>query len=257
MASRSTTLSEENVADLLEQYGSSLVIEDEWIRIPRRAFSSSGEDDIVAIPRYLNSLATLRFLGLSKDAANATWERYQSSSLYEVDDIINFAKATVRAGHDTDLVDDNDWIAAMRTMGASEDLRTRIMTPGHQDIRMMKTPMAWVLQTMKERYDVLCFPVSDADVRTLGGSSWNARTTMCLLGGRAKGCQRMSLLRQDKVTRRKDTNAKGLRLSRWMMRLATRSILRWKVLSKMEKVMTRSKVNGVHCTEVCTESPGR
>ncbi len=163
MASRSTTLSEENVADLIEQYGSSLVIEDEWIRVPRRAFSSSGEDDIVAIPRHRNSLATLRFLGLSKEAANATWERYRTSFLFEVDDIINFAKATVRAGQDTDSVNDTEWIAAMRTMGVSKDLRTRIMTPEHEDIRMMETPMAWVIETMEDRYDVLGFPVSNAD----------------------------------------------------------------------------------------------
>ena len=163
MASRSTTLSEVNVAYLTEEFGSFLIIEDEWIRFPRRALGFSDEDDMITIPRNRNSLATLRFLGLSKEAAHATWERYQTSVLFDVDDIINFAKAKVRAGQDTDSVDDTEWIAAMRTMGASKDLRTRIMTPGHEDIRMLKTPMAWVVQTMKERYDALCFPKSIAD----------------------------------------------------------------------------------------------
>ncbi len=37
---------------------------------------------------------------MSKEAANAIWERYQTSFLFKVDDIINFAKGTVRAGQD-------------------------------------------------------------------------------------------------------------------------------------------------------------
>ncbi|KAM0795268.1 hypothetical protein BDR22DRAFT_977122 [Usnea florida] len=152
MASRSTTLSEVNVAQLAEQFGSSLVVEEDWIQIPRRALSSSDEDDIVSIPRNHNSLATLRYLGLSKEAASATWQRYHTSFLYNTDDIINFAKGTVRSGRDTDAVEDNEWIAAMRTMGASKELRTRIMIPEYQNIRLIKTPMAWVLQTMKERW---------------------------------------------------------------------------------------------------------
>ena len=66
MSTRSTVLSEETVADLGELFGPIVFIERDWIHISRRALNSSEEDGSITIPRELNSLATLRFLGLSK-----------------------------------------------------------------------------------------------------------------------------------------------------------------------------------------------
>lgn len=150
-SSRLTVFTEDSITDLEEQFGSSLSISGEWIQIPRRAFSSADDNEIITIPRELNSKATLRFLGLSKAATDETWSRYAKFLEQRDDDIFNFAKATVRGGQDTASIDNEDWIIAMRTMGVRKVLRNRIMTPGFESIRLIKTPQAWVLQTFKER----------------------------------------------------------------------------------------------------------
>lgn len=127
-------------------------IEGDWIQLPHRAFSSLEDDTITATPRLLNSAATLRFLGLSKSATHETWTRY--SKFLETggeDDIISVALATIRGGQNADSTDDDDWYAAMKSMGASKVLRGRIMTPGFNSIRLSKSPLVWVLQTVKER----------------------------------------------------------------------------------------------------------
>ena len=149
--SRSTVLTEDSVSELGERFGKFLSIQGEWINVPRRALSSSEDDEIIAIPRELNSIATLRFLGLSKDSANQTWSRYSRFLQTGDDDIISFALATVDGGQDTASTENDDWIAAMRTMGAGKILRNRIMTSGFDFIRHTKTPKIWVLQTLKER----------------------------------------------------------------------------------------------------------
>ena len=107
--SRSTVLTEDSVSELGERIGKSLSIQGEWINVPRRALGSSEDDEIIAIPRELNSIATLRFLGLSKDSANQTWSRY--SRFLQTggdDDIISFALATVNGGQDTASTENDD-----------------------------------------------------------------------------------------------------------------------------------------------------
>lgn len=150
-SSRLTVLTEDSVTDLKERFGNSLSIQEEWIQVPRRAFNSSKDNEVIAIPRELNSIATLRFLGLSKSSADQTWSRYSEFLKTGDDDIISFALGTVTGGQDTDITNDEDWIVAMRTMGARKILRNRIMTPGFDFIRLNKTPKTWVLQTFKER----------------------------------------------------------------------------------------------------------
>lgn len=150
-SSKMTVLTEDSVTYLGERFGSSLSIQEEWIQVPRRAFNSSEDNELIAIPRELNSMATLRFLGLSKASAKQTWSRYSNFLKTGDDDIISFALATVRGGQDTGSVDDEDWIAAMRSMGARKVLRNRIMTPGCDSIRLTESPKIWVLQTFKER----------------------------------------------------------------------------------------------------------
>lgn len=148
---RSAVLTEDSVTELSERFGNSLSIEEEWISVPRRAFSSSEDDEIITIPRELNSIATLRFLGLSKDSAHQTWNKYSRFLEFGDDDVISFALGTVEGGQDTVSTDHDDWIVAMRTMGVRKVLRNRIMTSGFEFIRLTKTPKRWVLQTFKER----------------------------------------------------------------------------------------------------------
>ena len=63
-SSRLTVLIEDSITYLGERFGSSLSIQEEWIKVPRRAFSTLADNELIAIPRELNSMATLRFLGL-------------------------------------------------------------------------------------------------------------------------------------------------------------------------------------------------
>ena len=152
MSTRSTTvLTEESVADLSKRFGSTVSTEPGWIAIPRRALTSSEEDGSFVVPRDLNSIATLRFLGLSKLAADRTWNRYNEFLDTRYDDILDFALGTVKSGDDTISVDDEDWIEAMKSMGIGKDLRRRILTPSYKSIRITKTPQEWILQTITER----------------------------------------------------------------------------------------------------------
>ena len=103
-SSRLTVLTEDSVTYLGERFGSSLSVQEEWIKVPRRAFSTLADNELIAIPRELNSMATLRFLGLSKALAKQTWSRYSNFLKTGDDDIINFALATVRGGVKTPVV---------------------------------------------------------------------------------------------------------------------------------------------------------
>lgn len=151
-SSRSAVLTENSIAELEEQFGDALSIQNEWIEVPRRAFSSSDDNEVITIPRELNSIATLRFLGLSKESANQTWSRYSTFlQTGDDDDILSFVLGTVEGGQDTGSIDDYDWVVAMRTMGAGKVLRNRIMTPGFDFVRLTKSPKAWVLETIEER----------------------------------------------------------------------------------------------------------
>ena len=64
----------------------------------------------------------------------------RKDGLFGDDEIISFARGTVRGGQDTDSVEDEDWLLTMRTMGARKALRDRIMTPGHDVLRLTKKP---------------------------------------------------------------------------------------------------------------------
>ncbi|KAM0799242.1 hypothetical protein BDR22DRAFT_822549 [Usnea florida] len=154
MSNRSTTvLTEESVADLSKRFGSTVSTEPGLIVIPRRALTSSEEDGSFVVPRDLNSIATLRFLGLSKLGADRTWNRYKDFLDTRYDDIIDFALGTVKSGDDTISLDDEDWVVAMKSMGIGKDLRRRILTPSYKSIRITKTPQEWILQTITESLD--------------------------------------------------------------------------------------------------------
>ena len=151
MSTRSSVLTEESLTDLNQRFGSIVSVDEDWIAVPRSALSSSEEDGTVTVPRELNSIATLKFLGLSKRGAENTWNRYKEFLEVRHDDIINFALGTAKGGHDTFSVDDEDWSSAMKSMSISKDLRRRILNPSYKSIRITKTPREWVLETISDR----------------------------------------------------------------------------------------------------------
>ena len=115
------------------------------------------DEDIVAIPEYLDSLQTMEFLGFNKDQAKWTWEDYQQTQeMFSFKSLIDNAKRNLWSGYSQDAVqEDDDWDEIMRRLCIDGDLRERIMTKGFEQIRLTKTAHAWVRQTIIEKYDFL------------------------------------------------------------------------------------------------------
>lgn len=136
--------------------------------------SSSSSDNIVAIPDELESVQTLKFLGFTENAADLTFKRFQrAQSKWQDEEIISYAKGTVRAGNDA--VDDTDnWDEAMRSMGIDEQLRGRILDPRYANIRRTETAMHWVIDTITDLYEFLTsFNANMKRAEMLSGPLWN------------------------------------------------------------------------------------
>lgn len=117
--------------------------------------SSSSQESVVPIPDEIESKQTLVFMGMSDRAAEATFQRFQLARTNMPDEeLLGFAKGTVRRGNDA-VDDDDNWDDAMTSMGVGVELRRRILNPKYDEIRKTQTAMHWVLETMTDLWDFL------------------------------------------------------------------------------------------------------
>lgn len=138
--------------------GSDVEVYDGWRFILNKTYmseSSGSSESIVAIPDDLKSVQTLKFLGFTDTAAEITFKRFQrAQSEWPDEELISYAKGTVRAGNDA-VDEDDDWDEAMRSMGIDDQLRGRILNTRYTNIRLTETAMYWVIDTITDLYEFL------------------------------------------------------------------------------------------------------
>ena len=95
----------------LENSGSDTEIYDGWRFILNRHYmsdSSSSQESVVPIPDEIESKQTLVSMGMTDGAAEATYQRFQLARTNMPDDeLLGFAKGTVRRRNDAVDEDDN------------------------------------------------------------------------------------------------------------------------------------------------------
>lgn len=110
----------------------------------------SSSDETFELPTIIDSVATLQFCGLDRDAAHETYKRYSSGpSPY---DLVDFAKGFIQTGarqYDACSPSD-DWDGALRAMGICHEKRLAIMHPSGDTFRGQKTASGWAIDIVEE-----------------------------------------------------------------------------------------------------------
>ncbi|KAK3645390.1 hypothetical protein LTR56_009117 [Elasticomyces elasticus] len=123
--------------------------------VQRAYMSSMSHEAIVKVPAFTNSVAGLQICGLTKQTAEEIYERYLRSEFdVELDTFaLGFieSKASVLKGVD----DGDDWDAALKNMGMTQQKREALLKPEHKDMRMMNTAEGWAKEIVKDTYEWL------------------------------------------------------------------------------------------------------
>jgi hypothetical protein len=132
--------------------------------LPRGILGDSSDEttfgEEVTVPVYLNSIEALRFIGLKKTAAqevmSAFLEEYagEENSRSDALDLITFA--TGYLADKTDVAgDDEDWMEALKDMGARKSLRCGILDPEFADLRLSRSGKEWFRESMRDAWAFL------------------------------------------------------------------------------------------------------
>lgn len=152
LRSSTSVLTEDSLLRLSELGYAESAAKAGFIKLLVTSYSSSSEDGTAttSVPTHTDSIAALRFIGLSKAASQAAYQRFCNAE-DDAADVIDFAIGTAMNGYDAFGDDDAEWVEAMRSMGVNKVLAGRIMTPGFESLRRSKTAREWVLITMQQR----------------------------------------------------------------------------------------------------------
>ncbi|KAI9846222.1 MAG: hypothetical protein M1838_001359 [Thelocarpon superellum] len=132
-------------------------VRDGWRTVSRASYQASVySDSVVEVPEEMYSVETVEFLGFAAEVAWEIWKRYREQEKLQPDEVELLEVCNDRVDQGMDACDDtDDWDAAMQSMGITAQLRARILTPGHENIRATQSAKEWVLATIKERYGFL------------------------------------------------------------------------------------------------------
>ncbi|KAK0715474.1 hypothetical protein B0H67DRAFT_537883 [Lasiosphaeris hirsuta] len=119
----------------------------------------------VEVPSNLISGATLRFIGYDDVTASKLWLRWinwpSDPPLREVDDsdhgmpFIEFAKGRIEGRDDAVEDDDATWHACFNVCGISRSTQNAIMDPVYRRVRLTRSCLFWIEDTMETRYRTL------------------------------------------------------------------------------------------------------
>lgn len=141
----STKVLSESALEKLVALGSPIRYENGWRSISCASYMCGSSNDsgaTIELPDELDSVETLQFLGFTITAASTIWQRFVNAEEdYPARELLKFARTYVRAGNNA-YDEGDDWSAALDSMGATEKLRGRILTPGHEDVRLSRTARA-------------------------------------------------------------------------------------------------------------------
>ena len=122
-------------------------------RLRRAALRSSSEESdalqYIEIPTHVDSYDALIFAGFKKKIAAKIIARYNElrsdSDLAEGVDLVDLVQTSISTlSYDCSELDDNEtWDATLRNLGVRKQLRLRILAPGFEDIRSLRSGKEW------------------------------------------------------------------------------------------------------------------
>ncbi|KAK1249356.1 hypothetical protein MKX07_002872 [Trichoderma sp. CBMAI-0711] len=128
--------------------------------------ASQGLPTSVFIPRELVSLATIKYLGYNDEAAADIWgrwtARFPSGQPQELEPVLGkpFLNPIIEFSYyrfdlDADDGDDSKWLDCMGQCGINQATQTAIMDPVYKRVRLTRSCLHWLRDTMKLRYRTL------------------------------------------------------------------------------------------------------
>jgi hypothetical protein len=128
-----------------------------FIRVPRAWLSDSAvsPDDYLEVPKDLNSVECLEFVGFDNERARSIFDVWQdfnkawggTSGTWVMDvaaDCVGDAAESCDAAGSRE-----DWDKALREMGLSADTRERILDPEFSWVRLTETASYWARDTIE------------------------------------------------------------------------------------------------------------
>lgn len=157
MASQFTPTLEPLTIERLQFPTAPIYIGKRWITT---ALTASGTDNTrECIPKTIESVETLQYLGLTQSAASEAFGVFTQKSEITVDidiEFVTWAKRHVEKFPDCSREDAASvWDDVMRTMGLQHLWRNAILDPRFAIIRQEHTAKYWVIQTMEEKWKQL------------------------------------------------------------------------------------------------------
>lgn len=148
---RTATLTDEALAALSSDHD----YDESWIRLKADSIpslSSSSEEVITRIPRYIQSKATLEFLGFTNIAASLIFERYeQASVVFPQSEFFDFVKGFIKSVGSAQEDNDN-WEGVLTRMGIKEEIKNRMLNSQFDRIRLSESAQFWVTQMVETKF---------------------------------------------------------------------------------------------------------
>lgn len=164
LTERTPVLSEEAlcIAEAF-QPGSSTAVEGKY-HLPFALWTDPQHRDeasmrAVAIPEYLESKATLEYMGLCEEAAERIWRWYEDAMAtgevgpYTFLDVI--IRNTIRRYEENAIYEHDDWEGVARRMGLRDSFAQRIMDPDWKDWRLSGSVKEWARLMFEDRWSHL------------------------------------------------------------------------------------------------------
>ncbi len=115
------------------------------------------QDNFACIPHHEESLATLRYLGFTKEKAAEIWNEWTNIPSRDRNDFFEHATNHLydRQDHTDALDDSDDWRAVMDHYGLRKEIQETILNPRFKDIRFTESARDWIFDTMRLRFRTL------------------------------------------------------------------------------------------------------
>lgn len=139
--------------------------------------ATSSSPDFITIPDTLISLATLIYLGFTKEEAEKIWNKWTNWPFPRETDPddedsplgnnplgnMRFIELVLQTLGSDDLYGENDtysdndeeWYSCMEKHGINDELQSAMMDPDYKSIRLTGSCLYWLRDTMEQRYDLL------------------------------------------------------------------------------------------------------
>ncbi|MCJ1385010.1 hypothetical protein MMC17_008128 [Xylographa soralifera] len=115
----------------------------------------SSSWQFLKIPDFLESQATLQWLGFNPDAAKMLIQPWENWDPEDPSDFMTLVRDHVRTSEYDAVGPYENWVRALQTIGVTPKLRDAILDPDYQQIRYTQSAKYWVVDSMRGRFRIL------------------------------------------------------------------------------------------------------